>query len=308
MDKTWLETCVTAGEFLYGEFPREVLLKLYNTKYSTKGVRLGIEDIESYDFNALMMDYDGEMFTPMIVTEGETLELLREVDKKGNPYASLHFDPAELKTMRKEQSIVADQGYWIPTEEQIRQLVNEGYIRTPGMAGLEDEIKRRGGDPEYLKLLWPQVSSDKMDATEAANAVVNGMLAVSDDREGIEIAADKAVSVSTSDDFKTMMPAVYGFLNNINLRARKGWPPEELIKKMPKKQGAPTIVPGSVSFARMLKGMEPELTEMGVNVDYGSLDSFATIGQYGERRMIKVGRNDPCPCGSGKKYKRCHGR
>ena len=21
-----------------------------------------------------------------------------------------------------------------------------------------------------------------------------------------------------------------------------------------------------------------------------------------------VGRNDPCPCGSGKKYKRCHGR
>jgi preprotein translocase subunit SecA len=22
----------------------------------------------------------------------------------------------------------------------------------------------------------------------------------------------------------------------------------------------------------------------------------------------KVGRNDPCPCGSGKKYKHCHGR
>jgi preprotein translocase subunit SecA len=21
----------------------------------------------------------------------------------------------------------------------------------------------------------------------------------------------------------------------------------------------------------------------------------------------RVGRNDPCPCGSGKKYKRCHG-
>jgi preprotein translocase subunit SecA len=25
------------------------------------------------------------------------------------------------------------------------------------------------------------------------------------------------------------------------------------------------------------------------------------------RRMAKVGRNDPCPCGSGKKYKKCHG-
>ena len=27
-----------------------------------------------------------------------------------------------------------------------------------------------------------------------------------------------------------------------------------------------------------------------------------------QRSAAKVGRNDPCPCGSGKKYKKCHGR
>jgi preprotein translocase subunit SecA len=27
-----------------------------------------------------------------------------------------------------------------------------------------------------------------------------------------------------------------------------------------------------------------------------------------QRHMGKIGRNDPCPCGSGKKYKHCHGR
>jgi preprotein translocase subunit SecA len=28
-----------------------------------------------------------------------------------------------------------------------------------------------------------------------------------------------------------------------------------------------------------------------------------------QQRVVydKVGRNDPCPCGSGKKYKKCHG-
>ena len=26
-----------------------------------------------------------------------------------------------------------------------------------------------------------------------------------------------------------------------------------------------------------------------------------------QRNAPKVGRNDPCPCGSGKKYKKCHG-
>ena len=25
------------------------------------------------------------------------------------------------------------------------------------------------------------------------------------------------------------------------------------------------------------------------------------------RQGDKIGRNDPCPCGSGKKYKKCHG-
>ena len=26
------------------------------------------------------------------------------------------------------------------------------------------------------------------------------------------------------------------------------------------------------------------------------------------RKVDEVGRNDPCPCGSGKKYKKCHGK
>ena len=26
-----------------------------------------------------------------------------------------------------------------------------------------------------------------------------------------------------------------------------------------------------------------------------------------QRAQAKVGRNEPCPCGSGKKYKKCHG-
>ena len=32
------------------------------------------------------------------------------------------------------------------------------------------------------------------------------------------------------------------------------------------------------------------------------------IRQAGKRIGPKIGRNEPCPCGSGKKYKKCHGR
>ncbi|MFC4729347.1 preprotein translocase subunit SecA [Coralloluteibacterium thermophilus] len=50
---------------------------------------------------------------------------------------------------------------------------------------------------------------------------------------------------------------------------------------------------------------------------YGTEDETAEMAQQGQipqqprtvqRETPKVGRNDPCPCGSGKKYKQCHGR
>ena len=31
------------------------------------------------------------------------------------------------------------------------------------------------------------------------------------------------------------------------------------------------------------------------------------ISSQQPKKNLKVGRNDPCPCGSGKKYKQCHG-
>jgi preprotein translocase subunit SecA len=45
---------------------------------------------------------------------------------------------------------------------------------------------------------------------------------------------------------------------------------------------------------------------------YGADEEAAQVQQAGSREPVradpKVGRNDPCPCGSGKKYKHCHGQ
>jgi preprotein translocase subunit SecA len=37
-------------------------------------------------------------------------------------------------------------------------------------------------------------------------------------------------------------------------------------------------------------------------------DPVETKAQPARRVGEKIGRNDPCPCGSGKKYKQCHGK
>ena len=38
------------------------------------------------------------------------------------------------------------------------------------------------------------------------------------------------------------------------------------------------------------------------------LDNEKSAPQEPVRAEKRVGRNDPCPCGSGKKYKNCHGQ
>ncbi len=43
-------------------------------------------------------------------------------------------------------------------------------------------------------------------------------------------------------------------------------------------------------------------------VESPSLEVQDSSGQPLILAVPKTGRNDPCPCGSGKKYKRCHGR
>jgi preprotein translocase subunit SecA len=64
----------------------------------------------------------------------------------------------------------------------------------------------------------------------------------------------------------------------------------------PLRVGAPTAAPALAAVgAAAAAGPRPART--------GGDDVVRTV----RREEPKVGRNDPCPCGSGKKYKRCHG-
>lgn len=48
--------------------------------------------------------------------------------------------------------------------------------------------------------------------------------------------------------------------------------------------------------------------ENGMDPDWIWDDKFMAEQQPFVRQNPKIGRNDPCPCGSGKKYKKCCGK
>jgi uncharacterized protein YchJ len=60
--------------------------------------------------------------------------------------------------------------------------------------------------------------------------------------------------------------------------------------------------------------IDPEFDELVKQVANGKLNARISdedvylIDANGNRKTLKVGRNDPCLCGSGKKYKKCCGK
>jgi preprotein translocase subunit SecA len=60
-------------------------------------------------------------------------------------------------------------------------------------------------------------------------------------------------------------------------------------------------------FAEAAAPVTAEAATAAMIGDAMSHGAHAPVAPLGDG-VPKVGRNDPCPCGSGKKYKQCHGR
>jgi len=65
---------------------------------------------------------------------------------------------------------------------------------------------------------------------------------------------------------------------------------------------------------RMAERLQRQMLTSGGGAPVGALgadpEALAASGMEAAPALSgpKVGRNDPCPCGSGKKYKHCHGQ
>jgi preprotein translocase subunit SecA len=88
---------------------------------------------------------------------------------------------------------------------------------------------------------------------------------------------------------------------------------EEAVREAPvgAEEGAGLAAAGQTAsqgrpVQRMFERFEQERRHQQVVLSHGGAQEprTETIRRQGE----KTGRNDPCPCGSGKKYKRCHGK
>lgn len=120
---------------------------------------------------------------------------------------------------------------------------------------------------------------------------------------------DEYMDFKRESDFTNAIEAVVDFMNNVPYWRLRGNTSEEIgrrnMERMRRSGQMPKISIGPNLRAMGIESFE-QIQEMARKGE--SFPPFPPLTQPTVNAGSKVGRNDPCPCGSGKKFKNCCGR
>ena len=141
------------------------------------------------------------------------------------------------------------------------------------------------------------------------------MIALDDDLHGPLQWLLEQIAVDGESMLKEVINLYMTLYNSTNMPSNRGYAPVDMPGPVMRPGSMPTIIPGSSRAAKLLKEAAPGIRKMGFEVDLDGDSDEIPIATYpggingpAETSVKKVYPNDPCPCGSGKKYKKCCGR
>lgn len=252
--------------------------------------------------------------------KGDSKQLSEDDDLKD------YFDSAEHLPYRILHDIAIEKDRYIPDKDEFLLYADEFYIEETDAArsiaaflrkNFKKEIysaaiEANGEDEEIIYDIVSILQEEAMDRSEDF-----------DDRSPTDLV--KVAFQVLEEDYDIIMDGMdqanefLGYLmdmaNNSRLWQNNGHTPNELRDLSKPYNGPTTIVPASSEAAKLLSEAAPQMKAMGFNVDLDSTAAEIPTFTYKQgmngpvtKSAKKVYPNDPCPCGSGKKYKKCCGR
>lgn len=198
---------------------------------------------------------------------------------------------AELKA---EQ---ADKPFYIPEKEELLKYQDDGYVEETKEflalgAFLRDKLKLKRAD---------DVLSDLILAARSEN---NDLQMVISD---VERLAGRGC-FGTVERINEFFQYYFAMCNSTRIPSNRGFTPNEIHERL---GSPPRAIEFGPNISRSLQMGKMDIGELrrGIFGSYIPMPWKASMLNDLERvEQKKPGRNDPCPCGSGKKYKRCCGR
>ena len=195
--------------------------------------------------------------------------------------------------------------YYVPDKNHLLEYVDPCYCEdTPEMRKLRAFLKGNCdmSDEREAVVFEELLRGARLAAIQLADVL---------DNLGIRLKSQRDVERFT---------ALYNaFHNTTRMPCNRGYTPDEMMRVMPPKEGFKSLSLGP-NIKKYLQTGEMDIEDFRKQILTMDLPSeamrFDLLKQLADikpsasqpEKQKKVGRNDPCPCGSGKKYKRCCGK
>ena len=198
--------------------------------------------------------------------------------------------------------------YYVPDKNHLLEYVDPCYCEdTPEMRKLRAFLK---GNCDM---------SDEREAVVFEELLRGARLAAIQLADVFEYLDNLGIRLKSQRDVERFTALYNAFHNTTRMSCNRGYTPDEMMRVMPPKEGFKSLSLGPnikkylqtgemdiEDFRKQILTMDLPSEAMRFDLLKQLADIKPSASQPGKQK--KVGRNDPCPCGSGKKYKRCCGK
>ena len=301
-DKTisLLHTYFAAMARLYGVISLKKVLEIINVQN---------DPISENDFIAFSEIVRREKHYYSIFGEDELYDngkITSPLDREIIEQSLYSLDLGEYEEMKKVQN---GKPYYIPSKEELLKYADEDYYEmTRQRSAMQAYLRRR--------VSKAQVEDFDLELQLYATLGTASMQRIMDDmtRMGLVFNGFK--------DVQNFISLLTDMSNHSRMALNRGHTPVEIGAIMKTKNIFPRSISFGTNMTAALKNGAMDLDELrqGIlrmelpneNLRQSMLGEISRVGASSSTAAVvkkeKTGRNDPCPCGSGKKYKKCCGR
>lgn len=174
-------------------------------------------------------------------------------------------------------------------------------------------------DTPYVRAMTNFLCSRLKLSAQRTDDIISDLILIitCDDRpfDALSEMLDRKEIMMTKSQLKNFIKLFTDLSNNTRLPQNKGFTPLELSANRGDQKVIDSISFGS-NITAALKSGEADIQEYRKEILMSELPEKVKMDMLRQLSQIegknttqkKVGRNDPCPCGSGKKYKKCCGK
>ncbi len=285
---------------LYGIIPlhkaKEIIFSL-SPKLVTEEEFLAFAEIARHECEDYYIMGDDEIYSDV----GRTKPLDREIISAVLIAESID---CVIEIKRNQQG----KPYYVPDRNHLLEYVDPCYCEdTPEMRKLRAFLK---GNCDM---------SDEREAVVFEELLRGARLAAIQLADVFEYLDNLGVRLKSQRDVESFTALYNAFHNTTRMPCNRGYTPDEMMRVMPPKEGFKSLSLGP-NIKKYLQTGEMDIEDFRKQILTMELPSeamrFDLLKQLADtkpsasqpEKQKKVGRNDPCPCGSGKKYKRCCGK